>query len=171
MLFEGLTHTVGGERARVTGLLEVGLSQARSVTNTALTESEGTVSDAVYGMQEGFPVEASCAYPVSAGSSSGQPLILLLCTLCLWLVLINISYKYLPYLLSARQSADVVASSSLYVSLVIQFSPCPLPHFFLSLKVYSILSVVSLYCIRRAIDAIDIIFYLEVGGGPQQRVK
>lgn len=47
--------------------------RVHSVIIMALTRNEGTVKDEICGMQEGFPVKASCVSPrQSAGGSSTQ---------------------------------------------------------------------------------------------------
>lgn len=53
---EELNQTVGGERARVAELVNAELVRVRSVVTVALPESESTVSKAMYGVRDGFPV-------------------------------------------------------------------------------------------------------------------
>lgn len=71
---EGFTSTVGGKSTQVAGLVEVELSRVRSVIKAAVVKSDSTVSNAIYGVQEGFSAEAYCDSPsLSARGWSDPP--------------------------------------------------------------------------------------------------
>lgn len=53
--------------------VEVQLWRVRLVITAASPESEGTYSEAVCGMWDGFPMEAPRGVLPSVGGSSGQP--------------------------------------------------------------------------------------------------
>lgn len=72
-LLNGLTQAVAHERMGVANIVHAELSCVRSVFTTALTESEETVSEAIGGFREGFPVDsASSELRVSMNGSSAQ---------------------------------------------------------------------------------------------------
>lgn len=74
LLVEGLTRTVNGEGMQVAHLVDVELWKVCLVITAALSESEGTVDDAIADVRDCFPIEAFCGVPgPSAGGSSGQP--------------------------------------------------------------------------------------------------
>lgn len=62
-LVEGLNRTFGGERARVAELVDAELVCIQSVTIAGLSESEGTVTEEICNVPDGFPVEASSDVP------------------------------------------------------------------------------------------------------------
>lgn len=63
-VIEGLTWTVGGELARVAGLLEGEPERVHLVVTATLFESLNTISDAIYGKREGFFVMVPKVRPV-----------------------------------------------------------------------------------------------------------
>lgn len=117
-LVERLTWTVSGEPLQAADLVELGLSRFHLVITTALIESEGTVSDSMCGVQDGFPFESPRSSPGTfAGISSSQPLILLLWTLCSCFVLASVvKLPFLPFFGSSvrwySSSFDFVRLSS-----------------------------------------------------------
>lgn len=56
---EGLNQTVSGEHASVAGLTDADLVSVRSFITAALSESEGTVREAMCDVRDGFTVETS----------------------------------------------------------------------------------------------------------------
>lgn len=62
-LVEGLNWTVSGQRARVVELVNAESICVLLVITAALSESEGTVSEAICHVYDGFPVEASSDAP------------------------------------------------------------------------------------------------------------
>lgn len=71
VFFKRLIWTFSGECACVVMLVDAELVRVRSVITAALSENEGTISEAICDVRRGFPVEASSDVPsLSAGGSS-----------------------------------------------------------------------------------------------------
>lgn len=65
--------TTGGGQAGVAGLFDAELVSVRWVITAAMSEREGTVSEAIYNVIDRFPFEASSDMPsLSAQGSSDQ---------------------------------------------------------------------------------------------------
>lgn len=70
---EAWSWPISGKCPRVAGLSDAKLVCVQSVITAALSESEGTVSEAICDVHDGFPVEASPDAPgLSAKASSNQ---------------------------------------------------------------------------------------------------
>lgn len=73
LLVERLSRAVGVERVRVADLAERELLRLNLVLTMPLSESEGTVFDAICGVQFDFDVEVPHGFPcTSARASFGQ---------------------------------------------------------------------------------------------------